>query len=138
MFRCTILMTCCCFQVYGFNDVSTLEETVIMEVQQAVGAFSVTLLVQVNVNERTLFVVRLDGTSECYTYRVLMAEIFGIGGGRRNKWTNSFRNRNEFDKSSKRNCVKMHRISDLTKSNMLPILCGTRELTPNRIRLSVL
>ena len=79
-----------------------------MEVQQAVGAFSVTLLVQVNVNERTLFVVRLDGTSECYTYRVLIIEA-GL-------WDEklSFRNRNEFDRSSKINCVKMHRISDLT------------------------
>ena len=56
--------------MYGFNDVSTLEETVIMEVQLPIGVFSVTIKIQVNVDERALFVVRLEGTSEYYTYRV--------------------------------------------------------------------
>ena len=54
--------------MYGFNDVSTLEETVIMEVQLPIGVFSVTIKIQVNVDERALFVVRLEGTSECYTH----------------------------------------------------------------------
>ena len=78
MFRCTVLMTCGrCFQVYGFNDVSTLEETVIMEVQLPIGVFSVTIKIQVNVDERALFVVRLEGTSECYTYIPCLMRIDG-------------------------------------------------------------
>ena len=44
---------------------SELVETVIMEVQPPIGKFAVTISVQVNVNERGIFVVRLDGTSKC-------------------------------------------------------------------------
>ncbi len=62
-------------QVFGMNNVSVLQETILVDVQSPIGGFSVTIPAQVIVNTSAVFVVRLDSSSE---YKLLFFLVFEV------------------------------------------------------------